>query len=178
MSQQTNNILDMVKTNKRKKTTLQTKNIALLFEGAAYSLSSFLFFFFIFLLKPPTFVEEQPQPPEQHSEIDPFLSNALNNPRDRFTILKLEKDLGAFLSDTRYGFVGPLFFGSFSPINVLSFSFMHLFSRVRLDFPPMTSYQRLIVHRVAQHFKLGHTVVDFDGARRAIILFKTPETKP
>lgn len=43
----------------------------------------------------------------------------------------------------------------------------------------MSSYQRLIVHRVAQHFRLHHVVVDTDGQgqKRAIVLFKTPESR-
>jgi hypothetical protein len=43
----------------------------------------------------------------------------------------------------------------------------------------MSSYQRLIVHRVAHHFRLHHVVVDPDGLgqKRAIILFKTPESR-
>ncbi len=43
----------------------------------------------------------------------------------------------------------------------------------------MSSYQRLIVHRVAQYFKLHHTVADVEagGQKRAIVLFKTPESR-
>lgn len=44
-----------------------------------------------------------------------------------------------------------------------------------MDFKPMSSYQRLLVHRVAQHFKLDHVVVDVEpgGAKRAIVLYKS-----
>lgn len=57
---------------------------------------------------------------------------------------------------------------------------LSLVSRTRLDLPAMSSYQRLIVHRVAQHFRLHHTVVDPEGQagqKRAIILFKTAESR-
>lgn len=62
------------------------------------------------------------------------------------------------------------------------FNFFYLFnyklfksnSRTRLEFPPMNSYQRLIVHRVAQYFKLSH-VVDTSG--KAVVLYKSAETQ-
>jgi hypothetical protein len=41
----------------------------------------------------------------------------------------------------------------------------------------MSSYQRLIVHRVAQYFHLEHAAFDLDSQRRAVILFKTPESR-
>ncbi|CAJ0634914.1 2187_t:CDS:2, partial [Entrophospora sp. SA101] len=47
-------------------------------------------------------------------------------------------------------------------------------SRSRLEFPPMNSYQRLIIHRVAQYFKLSHVV---DASGKAVVLYKSPETQ-
>jgi hypothetical protein len=41
----------------------------------------------------------------------------------------------------------------------------------------MTSYQRLIVHRVAQYFHLEHAVLELDGLRRTIMLTKTSESR-
>ncbi len=38
----------------------------------------------------------------------------------------------------------------------------------------MNSYHRLIIHRVAQYFKLAHVV---DSSRSVVILFKTQETE-
>lgn len=40
----------------------------------------------------------------------------------------------------------------------------------------MTSYQRLIVHRVAQYYRLEHAVLELDGLRRTIMLTKTSES--
>lgn len=41
----------------------------------------------------------------------------------------------------------------------------------------MSSYQRLIVHRVAHYFRLDHAVFDMDGTKRSIVLFKTPQSR-
>ena len=49
-----------------------------------------------------------------------------------------------------------------------------LFSRTRLEFPPMNSYQRLIIHRVAAYFKLSHVV---DPSGKAVVLYKSAETQ-
>jgi len=81
-------------------------------------------------------------------EVDQFLLSALANPRDRLTILKLDHDLAKFMKETQ------------------------LF---RLEFPPMSSYQRLIVHRVAQYYKLDHTVVDIEGGK-GIVLTKNQDS--
>jgi len=83
-------------------------------------------------------------------EIDRFLLTALSNQRDRITILKLEQVLEKFIKDGR---------------------------RNRLEFPAMSSYQRLILHRVAQYFRLEHSVVELDALKRTIILNKTSESR-
>jgi len=83
-------------------------------------------------------------------EIDRFLLTALSNQRDRITILKLEQVLEKFIRDGR---------------------------RNRLEFPAMSSYQRLILHRVAQYFRLEHSVVELDALKRTIILNKTSESR-
>lgn len=38
----------------------------------------------------------------------------------------------------------------------------------------MNSYQRLIVHRAAQYFKLSHVV---DSTKKAIVLYKAEDTE-
>jgi hypothetical protein len=53
----------------------------------------------------------------------------------------------------------------------------------RLELKPMTSYQRLIVHRVAHYFKLDHVVVDSQNPsddalnKRKMVLYKSQETR-
>ncbi len=41
----------------------------------------------------------------------------------------------------------------------------------------MSSYQRLIVHRVAQYFLLDHAAVDITNLKRAVVLFKSPQSR-
>jgi hypothetical protein len=47
-------------------------------------------------------------------------------------------------------------------------------SRTRLEFPPMNSYQRMIIHKVADYFKLIHTV---ENKKKSVVaLTKSEET--
>lgn len=82
--------------------------------------------------------------------MDSFLLTALSNFRDRLTLLKLEKELTDFINDSK---------------------------RQRIDFPAMSAYQRLIVHRVASYFHLDHIVQEKEPGKRSIILFKTNQSK-
>ncbi|ORX89478.1 hypothetical protein K493DRAFT_233332 [Basidiobolus meristosporus CBS 931.73] len=82
-----------------------------------------------------------------NNELDGFLLAALKSPKDRLLLLKLDQEMERFINDP---------------------------SRNRLEFPQMNAYQRLIVHRVAQYFKLSHVV---DSSKKAVILYKSPETE-
>ncbi|CAG8573128.1 1769_t:CDS:2, partial [Scutellospora calospora] len=79
--------------------------------------------------------------------LDGFLLAALKNPKDRLFLLKLDREMERFINDKNH---------------------------TRLEFPPMNSYQRLIVHRVAQYFKLSHVV---DSSGKAVVLYKSPDTQ-
>ncbi|KAL5707738.1 hypothetical protein ACHQM5_018602 [Ranunculus cassubicifolius] len=85
--------------------------------------------------------------------VDPFLKEALQNPRHRLTILRMELDVQSFMQN---------------PDQQL-FEFPH--------FP--TSYLRLAAHRVAQHYGLQSMVIDnlVDGLKTRIMVKKTPESK-
>ncbi|KMT15230.1 hypothetical protein BVRB_3g063400 [Beta vulgaris subsp. vulgaris] len=87
------------------------------------------------------------------SLVDPFLVEALQNPRHRLTILRMELDIQKFLQTPEQ----------------LQFEFQH--------FP--TSYLRLAAHRVAQHYGLQTMVLDnlTDGAGAKIMVMKTAESK-
>lgn len=78
--------------------------------------------------------------------VDAFLLSVLRTPKDRAFLLKSDADLEQFILDP---------------------------SRTRIEYPPMNSYQRLIVHRLAQYFGLAHIV---DKTKTAVIVFKTPQT--
>nr|GLL24500.1 cAMP-regulated phosphoprotein 21-like [Ipomoea trifida] len=90
--------------------------------------------------------------PAYLSMVDPFLVEALQNPRHRLTILRMELDVQKFLQNP----------------DLEQFEFPH--------FP--TSYLRLAAHRVAQHYGLL-TMVDnvVDGQGTRILVRKKVDTK-
>lgn len=87
------------------------------------------------------------------SMVDPFLVEALQNPRHRLTILRMELDIQKFFQNS----------------DLQQFEFPH--------FP--TSYLRLAAHRVAQHYGLQTMVQDnvVDGQGAKILVTRTPESK-
>ncbi|XP_039538244.1 R3H domain-containing protein 1 isoform X3 [Pimephales promelas] len=81
-------------------------------------------------------------------DLHEFLVNTLkNNPRDRMMLLKLEQDILDFISNIE--------------------------SQKR-KFPPMTSYHRMLLHRVAAYFGLDHNV---DQTGKSVIINKTSNTR-
>lgn len=90
---------------------------------------------------------------DKESMVDPFLVEALQNPRHRLTILRMELDIQKFLQ---------------SP-DQQQLEFQH--------FP--TSYLRLAAHRVAQHYCLQTLVQDniVDGMGNRIIVRKTSDSR-
>uniref|UniRef100_A0A8I7B3I2 R3H domain-containing protein n=1 Tax=Hordeum vulgare subsp. vulgare TaxID=112509 RepID=A0A8I7B3I2_HORVV len=87
------------------------------------------------------------------SHVDPFLVEALDNPRHRLMVLRMEMDIQKFMQNHQ----------------LHEFEFQH--------FP--TSYLRCAAHRVAQHYGLETTVADslVDGSNSRIVARKTPESK-
>ncbi|KAL3533486.1 hypothetical protein ACH5RR_007007 [Cinchona calisaya] len=87
------------------------------------------------------------------SMVDPFLVEALQNPRHRLTILRMELDIQKFLQNS----------------DLQQFEFQH--------FP--TSYLRLAAHRVAQHYGLQTMVREnvVDGVGSRILVWKQGESK-
>ncbi|XP_023677395.2 R3H domain-containing protein 1 isoform X5 [Paramormyrops kingsleyae] len=80
-------------------------------------------------------------------DLHEFLVNTLqNNPRDRMMLLKLEHDILDFISNESQ----------------------------RRKFPPMTSYHRMLLHRVAAYFGLEHNV---DPTGKSVIINKTSSTR-
>ncbi|EOA27395.1 hypothetical protein CARUB_v10023526mg [Capsella rubella] len=87
--------------------------------------------------------------PEKGFTVDPFLVEALQNPRHRLTILRMELDVQMFLKDP----------------DQQQFEFQH--------FP--TSYLRLAAHRVANHYGLVTSVRDGNVSR--ILVTKSTESR-
>ncbi|XP_034022014.1 R3H domain-containing protein 2 isoform X3 [Thalassophryne amazonica] len=81
-------------------------------------------------------------------DVHEFLVNTLkNNPRDRMMLLKLEQDILEFISDDNNQYK---------------------------KFPQMTSYHRMLLHRVAAYFGMDHNV---DQTGKAVIINKTGNTR-
>ncbi|EQC41257.1 hypothetical protein SDRG_01232 [Saprolegnia diclina VS20] len=88
--------------------------------------------------------------------LDPVLVGALENPRERLTLLKFEDQIVSFIRAGR---------------------------EMQLVFPPLSSYHRLIVHRLADRCFLEHETGDYNpyaggfdagSAARVVTLFRTP----
>ncbi|KAM8966515.1 cAMP-regulated phosphoprotein 21 isoform 2-T2 [Pelodytes ibericus] len=81
-------------------------------------------------------------------DLHEFLINTLkNNPRDRMILLKMEQEIIDFISDNN-----------------------NLYKK----FPQMSSYQRMLVHRVAAYFGMDHNV---DQTGKSVIINKTSNTR-
>ncbi|KAM9304826.1 R3H domain-containing protein 1 [Gastrophryne carolinensis] len=81
-------------------------------------------------------------------DLHEFLVNTLkSNPRDRMMLLKLEQDILDFITTNEIQ---------------------------RKKFPPMTSYHRMLLHRVAAYFGLDHNV---DQSGKSVIVNKTSNTR-
>ncbi|XP_062434264.1 R3H domain-containing protein 1 isoform X7 [Rhea pennata] len=81
-------------------------------------------------------------------DLHEFLVNTLkNNPRDRMMLLKLEQEMLDFIGNNEVP---------------------------RKKFPPMTSYHRMLLHRVAAYFGLEHNV---DQSGKSVIVNKTSNTR-
>ncbi|KAK1276885.1 hypothetical protein QJS04_geneDACA011774 [Acorus gramineus] len=89
------------------------------------------------------------------NQVDQFLREALQNPRERLSILRMEQDIEKFIRDPRQQ----------------QLEFQH--------FP--TSYLRLAAHRVAQHYYLQSMVAldnsSPDGSGSRIVVYKTSECR-
>ena len=92
---------------------------------------------------------------ESINQVDQFLRDALQNPRDRLTILRMEQLVEKFIQNP---------------------------SQQQLEFEQLpTSYLRLVAHRVAQHYYLQSMVVidhySADGSGSKIIARKTCDSR-
>ncbi|KAG0355579.1 R3H domain-containing protein 1, partial [Podila minutissima] len=83
---------------------------------------------------------------ENESTFDEFLITALKNRNDRIFLLKLELEFTNFINSQ---------------------------SQEQLDFPSLNSYYRMVIHRVANYFKLTRVV---DPMHKTIIMYKTDQS--
>eukprot|EP00210_Caulerpa_lentillifera_P007833 g7475.t1 len=88
---------------------------------------------------------------EEDHLIDQALIEALKNPRERANVLRIEADVAKFVSDR---------------------------TRCTIEFAPdLTSYQRLLAHRVSQLYGLQTSSVPFGSGLSRVIAHKTQDTK-
>ncbi|PKU60630.1 R3H domain-containing protein 1 [Dendrobium catenatum] len=90
---------------------------------------------------------------ETFSQVDPFLVEALDNPRHRLTVLRMELEIQQFMQNP---------------------------DQYQFEFQPFpTSYLRCAAHRVAQHYGLQTMSVDniTDGSGSRIVVRKTSESR-
>jgi len=78
---------------------------------------------------------------------DTKLLEALESPRDRIWVLKLEQDIYDFVKDAK---------------------------EASLNLPQCNAYHRMLAHRIADYYMLGHIV---DDSASAVRLFKTPDCR-
>ncbi|WPH00931.1 Hypothetical protein R9X50_00376500 [Acrodontium crateriforme] len=81
------------------------------------------------------------------SSPDPKLLEALESPRDRIWVLKLEQDIFDFVKDPKES---------------------------SLNLPQCNAYHRMLAHKIADYYMLGHLV---DDSASAVRLFKTPNCR-
>ncbi|KAI8880005.1 hypothetical protein K501DRAFT_192330 [Backusella circina FSU 941] len=84
---------------------------------------------------------------EAETELDEFILDLLTKPQQRLFLLKTELEFEAFIKDER---------------------------QLRLDFPPMNSYQRLMIHKLAPYYQLNHY---HDPLRKGVYVCKTFTTE-
>uniref|UniRef100_M4BNL4 SUZ domain-containing protein n=1 Tax=Hyaloperonospora arabidopsidis (strain Emoy2) TaxID=559515 RepID=M4BNL4_HYAAE len=90
---------------------------------------------------------------KQDEQLDPVLVTGLENARERMTLLQFEDQIVRFLRHSR---------------------------EPHLHFPPLSSYHRLIVHRLAQRCGLEHQTADYspleNSSARVVTLIKTAQS--
>ncbi|BFZ61727.1 hypothetical protein YB2330_002802 [Saitoella coloradoensis] len=107
------------------------------------------------IAKPPTLAEpaaaegsETPSSIVSEDAVDPLLIDAMENPKDRLFILKLEQDIRKFIKQNT--------------------------SDLTMELSSSNSYHRLLAHRTADYYKLLH-VKDVQGP--SVVLFRSQKTR-
>lgn len=94
--------------------------------------------------------------------LEEFIFTTLHkNAKDRQMLMQLETDLRRFVQDARF-------------IHIHSFMMILSFSKQAHRFPQMSSYNRMLVHRVSAFFGLDHNV---DQTGTSVVVTKTLQTR-
>lgn len=95
---------------------------------------------------------------------DEKLLEALQSPRDRLFVLKLEQDVLDFLRNTGYVKIQYQYSGEADTLS----------SEKELDVPNCNAFYRMLAHRFADYYLLGHVV---DPVTSAVKITKTPYSR-
>lgn len=114
-------------------------------------------------------------------DLQQFIVDTLNsNPRDRMMLLKLEQDMIDFITSDRCVCVGGWWRWGISRLLVQEMRLLTFWCADAFlcspfkKFPQMSSYHRMLVHRVAAYFGMEHNV---DHTGRSVIINRTSGTR-
>jgi len=94
-------------------------------------------------------------------EPDEKLFEALESPKDRMFLLRLEQDIISFVKDS-----------TSVPVQTsLNLLLIFLIRDMKIDLPPCNSFCRLLAHKLADYYALTHFV---DNAVSSVTLYRTP----
>lgn len=95
---------------------------------------------------------------------DPRLIDALEHPRDRLFVIKLERDLIAFVEEKTYVIEHQYTVRYFSVLVLINYWHRLTFYRCEIfDLPQMNAFHRLLAHKIAEYYRLTH-VADAQGS--------------
>lgn len=108
-----------------------------------------------------------------------FLRQALHNPKDRLFVLKVEQQMKQFLqkitSGNRYDLPHAALWRSSAYLTKITMFYSETEENSSgIKFPPMNSYQRMIVHKVADYFQLAHLA---DSTEQCVLIHPTDCSK-
>lgn len=112
-------------------------------------------------------------------DLEQFIPETLNrNAKDRALMLRIEQELVNLAKDK--GWVNLLYvvfvfhLSTFCGQWLALINFLCLFSKTHYKFPPMSSYQRMLVHRCAAYFGMDHNI---EPTGKSVVVNKTKNTR-
>ena len=111
---------------------------------------------------------------ENHPQLDPVLEEALRQPSSKDALLRMERGVQDFLKDTSCAFV------TAGQVVGMALTTATACRAQRFTLPPMGSYHRLMVHRLAEYYCMEHDVEEWTSQedqrrdRQPMTLYKTP----
>jgi hypothetical protein len=97
---------------------------------------------------------------------DDKLLEAMQSPKDRIFLLRLEQQVIEFVQDSKYApaAITPVPFPPWQPLT-------RPFREPYMDLPPSNSFCRMLTHRLADYYHMTHS---YEAAAGAVRIFRTP----